>query len=264
MVDCAPISPIQTDDRLWNLAANSCVAIPTPILFTRFIEQPCPEGAFFLLPQEISEDDFITVSRSIGIDQDKLSIAMGFARTVHSEQPRNDGLRNHYTGHALLVPLYYAMIEINAGRAVEEDVFLAGVMHDIKEDGPLFNDDYLTAVFGAEVVDHLHTISKPPKSNYRHLQPPDLDLERESDYLAQFDGKGMGIKSLKCADKVANLRDDWANAGTSSKSLAYMREAQKLFLPFAETMIMHRREYAMYLRYMIEMLAYKHSMDFLS
>lgn len=212
-----------------------------------------PEGLFFMLPQSIEESDFKKIVLGLGIDERKLDIAMGFARSVHQEQLRDDGVRNHYNGHALIVPLYYAAIELFAGREVEEDIFLAGVMHDIKEDGPDFEEIYLTNVFGATVVDYLQTISKPPKADYLSSMPPLIEqiLAREINYIASFRRKSTSIKALKLADKIANTVDDLMKAITP-KSFAYAMETQELYLPFALSIALERPEYYTILNSMIE------------
>lgn len=116
--------------------------------------------------------------------------AIEFAAKAHKSQYRK-GTDIPYISH----PYGVGMILLNAG--CEEEVIIAGILHDTLEDTDTTEEDLLTN-FGEEVLAIVKGCSEPDKSASWE--------ERKKHTIDYLQHAPLSVRQVACADKLHNLR----------------------------------------------------------
>jgi (p)ppGpp synthase/HD superfamily hydrolase len=116
--------------------------------------------------------------------------AIEFAARAHKGQKRK-GTKTPYISH----PYGVAMILQQAG--CEEEVVMAGILHDTLEDTETTEEDLLT-LFGPVVLEIVKGCSEPDKGATWE--------ERKQHTLDYLKNAPLAIRQVACADKLHNIR----------------------------------------------------------
>lgn len=115
--------------------------------------------------------------------------AFEFAAFAHKDQKRRGGEQVPYFSHPAAVGLIL-------GRAgFEDEVVIAGVLHDVVEDTPITLEQ-IEQEFGSEVAHIVDGVSEDKSLPY---------VERKKQYIERIRAGSSEVKAVSCADKIANL-----------------------------------------------------------
>jgi (p)ppGpp synthase/HD superfamily hydrolase len=124
----------------------------------------------------------------------RLELAMRWAAQCHDGQTRHS-ISTPYFEHVAAV----ALILDRAG--FDEDVVIAGLLHDVVEDTPATFDD-VAARFGAAVAEIVRHCSEV-KTDAQGTKRPWIDRKR--DHIAALSDAPPGARGVILADKLHNL-----------------------------------------------------------
>ena len=154
----------------------------------------------------------------------KLLEALAFAVDRHRFHRRKDRRLSPYVHH--LIDVLNLLWQIGGIR--EEDLLIAGVLHDVIEDTNTTPEE-IEATFGAKVLAYVLEVSddkSQPQAMRKRLQ------------VLTARSKSVGAKHLQLADKIANLQDlnlrppvGW----TVTRRHAYANWAQEVIAPIRGT-----------------------------
>lgn len=131
----------------------------------------------------------------------KIEDAIIFATNKHNGQFRKLG-HNPYIMHPLEVA------QIISTMTEDEDVIIAGLLHDVIEDTDTTAED-IKAIFGPRV---LELVLSETENKYRDQDASATWEKRKAETLEILrTSEDIGIKILWLADKLANLRSMYAN-----------------------------------------------------
>jgi hypothetical protein len=125
-----------------------------------------------------------------GYDFERISKAIDFATKAHGNQKRK-GTTIPYIVH----PIDVLSILLKDG--ADEDLAVAGVLHDVIEDTPHTSDE-IADVFGEAVSRLVRDASIPKTIPWREGKQLKIDKTKSG---------SRELKLLLCADKLANIRD---------------------------------------------------------
>ena len=123
--------------------------------------------------------------------KDKIEYAIYYATKAHKGQERK-------IEHVDMIfhPFTVGMILQRAG--CDEDIVVAGILHDVVEDTPATFDD-IERDFGKKVRDYGYDSSEPDKS---------LEWEQRKEHtIEQIKNAPLGSKLIVACDKISNLED---------------------------------------------------------
>ena len=123
--------------------------------------------------------------------KDKIEYAIYYATKAHKGQERK-------IEHVDMIfhPFTVGMILQRAG--CDEDIVVAGILHDVVEDTPATFDD-IERDFGKKVRDYVYDSSEPDKS---------LEWEQRKEHtIEQIKNAPLGSKLIVACDKISNLED---------------------------------------------------------
>jgi hypothetical protein len=150
----------------------------------------------------------------MGLPQDEIEKAVDIAKTVHSEQRRDDG--SFYPEEHIYPLAYevarYLLLQQTDGQLVLEATLIA-ILHDTLEDchehGSMDCDEVrrrIESSFGLEMVRHIETLTKLPKSQFAHLPEADARIERQEEYFGRISRAPYAVKLVKVMDRINNLQ----------------------------------------------------------
>ena len=119
--------------------------------------------------------------------------ALSFAAEKHRHQRRKDKAASPYINHPIAVATVLAV----EGGVDDEDLLLAGLLHDTVEDTETTFDE-LTEHFGEAVTGLVSEVTDDKSL------PKDLRKQLQIDHAH---GSSVRAKQLKLADKICNIRD---------------------------------------------------------
>jgi (p)ppGpp synthase/HD superfamily hydrolase len=132
----------------------------------------------------------------------------------------HDGQKRKVSGVPYIVHPY-AVAFLLAHYTDDEDVIIAGLLHDVLEDVPGYTEDDLRAEFGARVT----AIVKEMTEDYTEAEKEDQSLrkhnwkERKEKYLQNLSDDSREALLITTADKIHNIRsliDDYGVHGEAT------------------------------------------------
>lgn len=127
-------------------------------------------------------------------DRELLRKAFDYAREVHAGQVRDEG--TPYFVHPYRVALYMAQV-MGVGDA---RVIASALLHDVIEDGDGVTPEVLKEMFGPEISESVHLLSKPPMKGFADK------TARDEAYYRQLQSASHDVLMIKIADRLDNLR----------------------------------------------------------
>jgi len=122
--------------------------------------------------------------------------AMDLAARAHERQSRKDrDLRIPYVAHC------FAVAYLLAEYGFDEDVFVAGLLHDVLEDQPEFMAE--VERFGERVVGLVRAVSERKRDSAGQERPW---AERKSEYIEHLRTAPAEARAISCADKIHNMQ----------------------------------------------------------
>ena len=139
----------------------------------------------------------------------KIRKAINFACLLHGAQVRKDNKRTPYVSHC------FAVYVILSTYTNDEDILVAGLLHDVLEDvkGYRYND--LVRDFGKRVAKIVKEISEDKDPNVA-IDKKATWLGRKEKYLATLQEDSMEALIVCAADKIHNLQasiDEYNDTG---------------------------------------------------
>jgi (p)ppGpp synthase/HD superfamily hydrolase len=144
----------------------------------------------------------------------KIELAIKQAASLHDGQKRK-------VSDVPYIVHPYAVAFLLAHYTDDEEVIIAGLLHDVLEDVPGYTENDLIAEFGARVT----AIVKEVTEDYTEAEKEDHSLrkhnwkERKEKYLANLSDDSHEALLVATADKVHNIRsliDDYAIHGEAT------------------------------------------------
>lgn len=127
----------------------------------------------------------------------RLDEAIKLASRLHRLQSRNDVLKTPYVSHLMSVAILIASV------TDDEDVIIAGLMHDSLEDVPGYTYEHLVKDCGSRVADIVRHVSEPlDATKTEDAQLP--WLTRKEAYLSSLQEGGVESAIVSAADKIHN------------------------------------------------------------
>ena len=123
--------------------------------------------------------------------------AIKLASRLHREQSRSDNERTPYVSHLMAVAVILSSV------TDDEDVLIAGLMHDSLEDVPHYTYDMLVADCGARVAEIVKHVTEPLDASKASDQQLPW-LTRKEAYLEVLRNGGAESAMVSCADKIHN------------------------------------------------------------
>lgn len=122
--------------------------------------------------------------------------AIDLAARAHASQVRKDpDLQIPYVAHVFGVACLLAEF------GLDEDVCIAGLLHDVLEDQPAFFPE--VAAFGEGVVSLVREVSEQKLDTSGNERPW---VERKAGYIDKIRTASHGAKAISCADKIHNMQ----------------------------------------------------------
>lgn len=138
----------------------------------------------------------------------RLRYALEEASRLHRHQTRKDALHTPYISHLVGVMLILSSV------TDDEDILIAGLLHDSLEDVPEYTEDILRDAFGDRVTSIVMTVTEIGK-----LHDVYTPWKQEKDaYLQQLDAGSDEALLVSLADKIHNAEsctDDALQQGNS-------------------------------------------------
>lgn len=127
----------------------------------------------------------------------RIDDALKLATRLHRDQIRNDSGRTPYISHLVAVAMLL-------GEATnDEDVVIAGLMHDSLEDVPNYTYEQLVKDCGERVAHIVKHVTEPLNANKSHDEQIPW-LERKEAYLEVLRNGGVESALVSAADKIHN------------------------------------------------------------
>lgn len=127
----------------------------------------------------------------------RLDEAIKLASRLHRDQTRNDVEKTPYVSHL------FAVASILSEVTSDEDIIIAGLMHDTLEDVPRYTFDTLVADCGARVASIVQHVTEPLDANKGASEQMPW-LTRKELYLKTLREGGLESAMVSCADKIHN------------------------------------------------------------
>jgi (p)ppGpp synthase/HD superfamily hydrolase len=127
----------------------------------------------------------------MAIFSNRVERAVGVALRAHGDQVRKGDSQMPYIVHPVTVAL------ILSRYWNDEDVIIAGLLHDTLEDTTLPREE-IAREFGDKVLGYVEDVTEP--------KLPGVSWETKKDrYLRRLEAAPQGSMLVACADKIANL-----------------------------------------------------------
>lgn len=126
----------------------------------------------------------------------RLQFAINEAARLHRDQYRKDSLKTPYITHLVGVMILLSSV------THDEDVLIAGLMHDSLEDIPDYMPEHLEKTFGARVKDIVMGVTELHKLNGNKVGWKEEKLA----YLENLESSSDESVMVSLADKIQNTR----------------------------------------------------------
>ncbi len=127
----------------------------------------------------------------------RINQAIKLASRLHHTQSRKDSHNTPYISHLVAVAMLLREV------TTDEDVIIAGLMHDALEDVPNYTYDNLVQDCGKRVADIVYNVTEPLDANKtKNEQLP--WLTRKQVYLKKLEGGTTESALVSLADKIHN------------------------------------------------------------
>lgn len=143
----------------------------------------------------------------------RIEKALKLASHLHREQVRKDKQQTPYSSH--LVSVAWLLSSVTE----DEDIIIAGLMHDSLEDVPLYTEERLIADCGERVASIVKHVTEPLNPNLGDDEQLPW-LTRKEVYLENLRKGGAESALVSAADKIHN----------TESFLEDVQEEQELFL----------------------------------
>lgn len=127
----------------------------------------------------------------------RIDEAIKLASRLHRDQSRSDSQRTPYISHLV------AVTTILSSATDDEDILVAGLMHDSLEDVPNYTYDMLVADCGERVAEIVKHVTEPLDASKASDQQLPW-LTRKEAYLTVLKSGGAESAMVSCADKIHN------------------------------------------------------------
>jgi (p)ppGpp synthase/HD superfamily hydrolase len=127
----------------------------------------------------------------------RLDEAIKLASRLHRDQVRSDSERTPYVSHLVAVASLLSSV------TEDEDIVIAGLMHDSLEDVPHYTHEHLVNDCGARVAEIVKHVTEPLDAN-RDISEQLPWLVRKEAYLDALRSGGTESALVSCADKIHN------------------------------------------------------------
>ncbi len=127
----------------------------------------------------------------------RLNEAIKFSSHLHRNQNRKDKYNTPYVSHL------YSVAALISSITDDEDVIIAGLMHDSLEDVPHYTYDDLVKDFGERVARIVKHVTEPLDANKGDDEQMPW-LERKEAYLRLLAEGGIESAMVSAADKIHN------------------------------------------------------------
>lgn len=156
----------------------------------------------------------------------RLSNAINRSAELHRDQIRKGKDMTPYVSHL------YSVATLLLKATDDEDVVIAGLMHDSLEDVPGYTKEMLSVEFGERVMSIVLGVTEPLDAN-KDMSEQKPWLERKEAYINSLTNGPLESCLVSCADKIHNLMSTErafteGDAVLAEKMLAAFRH-QKLF-----------------------------------
>lgn len=128
----------------------------------------------------------------------RLSHAINRASELHRVQLRRGVDMTPYISHL------YGVMYLLTKATDDEDVLIAGLLHDSLEDVPGYNKEKLEEEFGARVTSIVFGVTEPLDAN-KDMNDQKPWLERKEAYTLALKNGPAESALVSCADKIHNL-----------------------------------------------------------
>ena len=131
---------------------------------------------------------------------ERVDEAIRLATHLHRNQTRRDNNKTPYVSHLFSVAMILAKV------TDDEDIIIAGLMHDSLEDVPHYTYEKLVIDCGKRVADIVVHVTEPLDAN--KLENEQLPwLTRKEVYLENLKRGGKESAMVSCADKIHNTEN---------------------------------------------------------
>ena len=127
----------------------------------------------------------------------RLDNAIKVASHLHRFQTRNDAKKTPYISHLIAVAI------LVASATDDEDIIIAGLMHDALEDVPNYTYEQLVLDCGVRVAEIVKHVTEPLDANKEKDEQLPW-LERKEAYLQSLKSGGVESALVSTADKIHN------------------------------------------------------------
>ncbi len=127
----------------------------------------------------------------------RIDEAIKLASRLHRNQTRNDTDRTPYVSHLISVAI------ILSQATDDEDIIIAGLMHDSLEDVPKYTYEQLVEDCGPRVAEIVKHVTEPLDAN-KDMSEQLPWLIRKEVYLTTLREGGIESAMVSCADKIHN------------------------------------------------------------
>lgn len=127
----------------------------------------------------------------------RINEAIKLSSRLHREQVRKDFERTPYSTHLVAVAILLSSV------TDDEDIIIAGLMHDSLEDVPNYTYEDLIKDCGVRVANIVKHVTEPLDSNKSEAEQLPW-LERKDVYLRNLRDGGVESAIVSAADKIHN------------------------------------------------------------
>jgi (p)ppGpp synthase/HD superfamily hydrolase len=127
----------------------------------------------------------------------RINEAIKLASHLHRHQTRKDLNSTPYASHLFSVAMILSTV------TDDEDVIIAGLMHDSLEDVPHFTYDMLVEACGARVAEIVQHVTEPLDANKQDNEQLPW-LTRKEQYMENLRNGGKESALVSAADKIHN------------------------------------------------------------
>ena len=139
----------------------------------------------------------------------RLDEAIKLASRLHASQVRKDSLQTPYISHLVGVAMLISSV------TDDEEIIIAGLLHDSLEDVPHYTYEQLVADCGERVAQIVYHVTEPLDANKADDEQLPW-LERKETYLKHLRSGGRESAIVSSADKIHNTESfmrDFAKEG---------------------------------------------------
>lgn len=135
----------------------------------------------------------------------RIDEAIKHATRLHRNQIRKDYGHTPYVSHLFAVAMMLSNV------TEDEDIIIAGLMHDSLEDVPNYSYENLVEDCGERVAEIVTHVTEPLDANKRDDEQLPW-LERKESYLVNLRNGGIESAMVSAADKIHNTESFMADA----------------------------------------------------